>query len=73
MEFENGMLKRLANNSIKRKGTKENKKLFIDNYYKKKVIAKSGYDPKIYPKKSKLASVLLTFIQEFNKMKKFRS
>jgi hypothetical protein len=45
----------------------------FDNYYKKKVIVKSGYDPKIYPKKSKLASVVLTFIQEFNKLKKFRS
>lgn len=45
----------------------------FENYYKKKVINKSSYDPKIYPKKSKLASVLLTFIQEFNKHKKFRS
>jgi len=45
----------------------------FENYYKKKVIVKSGYDPKFYPKKSKLASVVLTFIQEFNKLKKFRS
>ena len=45
----------------------------FETYYKKKVKNKGGYSPKLYPLKSKLGSVSLTFIQEFNNLKKFRS
>lgn len=45
----------------------------FENYYKKKVRIKGSYNPKLYPLKSKLGSVSLSFIQEFNNLKKFRS